>query len=95
MEILKHEQKPVIIADLMDISVFKIALHKERVIIYINYQIIKNRCEIYHARAISQIDGKLVFAQNAQICFMKCLTLRTNFLIIIALQLRKKLALAA
>jgi len=33
MEILKHEQKPVIIADLMDISVFKIALHKELVII--------------------------------------------------------------
>jgi len=35
MEILKHEQKPVIIADLIDISVFKIALHKELVIIYI------------------------------------------------------------
>jgi len=47
MEILKHEQKPVIITDLMDISVFKIAMHKELVIIYIKYQIIKNRCEIY------------------------------------------------
>jgi len=60
MEILEHEQKPVIIADLIDISVFKIALHKELLIIYIKYPIIKKRCEIYHARAISQIDWKLV-----------------------------------
>jgi len=60
MEILKHEQKPVNIADLMDTSVFKTALHKELLIIYIKYPIIKNRCEIYHARAISQIDGKLL-----------------------------------
>jgi len=59
MEILKHEQKPVIIADLMDISVFKIALHKELLIIYIKYPITKNRCEIYHAKAISQIVGKI------------------------------------
>jgi len=35
MEILKHKQKPVIIADLMAISVFKIALHNELLIIYI------------------------------------------------------------
>jgi len=43
MEILKHEQNPVIIADLMDISVFKIALHKGLLIIYIKYPKIKNR----------------------------------------------------
>ncbi len=35
-EILNHQQKPVIIADLMDISVFKILLHKELLIININ-----------------------------------------------------------
>jgi len=64
MEIFKHEQKPVIIADLMDISDFKIALHKELVIIYIKYPIIKNRCEIYYARAVSQIDGKLVLSRK-------------------------------
>jgi len=29
MKILKHKQNPAIIADLMHISVFKIALHKE------------------------------------------------------------------
>jgi len=43
MEILEHEQKPEIIADLIDISVFKIALHKELFIFYIKYPIIKNR----------------------------------------------------
>lgn len=35
-EILNPQQEPVIIADSMDICVFKIALHKELVIIYIN-----------------------------------------------------------
>jgi len=68
MEILKHERKPVIIADLMDISVFKIALHKKLLIIYIKYPIIKNRREIYHARAISQIDGKLVLSNQVVKC---------------------------
>jgi len=63
-EILKHEQKPVIIADLMNISVFKIALHKKRLIIYIKYPIIKNRCEIFNARSISQSDGKLLISSS-------------------------------
>jgi len=42
----KHEQKLVIIADLMNISVFEIALHKKLLIIYLKYPIKKNRCEI-------------------------------------------------
>jgi len=67
MEILKNEQKPVVISDLMDISVFKITLHKELLIIYIKYPII-NRCEIYHAGAISQIDGKLVSSNHVAKC---------------------------
>jgi len=68
MEILKHKQKPVIMADLIDISFFKIALHKKLLIIYMKYPIIKNRCEIYHARAISQIDGKLVLSNQVAKC---------------------------
>jgi len=32
-EILNYQQEPVIIADLMDISVFKIVLHKELLVI--------------------------------------------------------------
>jgi len=52
----------------MDISVFKIALHKELVIIYIKYPRIKNRSEIYNARAISQIDGKLVLSSQVAKC---------------------------
>jgi len=68
MEILNHERKPVIIGDLMDISVFKIALRNELLIIYIKYPIIKNRCEVYHARAISQIDGKLVLSNQVAKC---------------------------
>jgi len=47
MEILEHEQKPVTIADLIDIPVFKIALHKELLIIYINYPIIKTKDSKY------------------------------------------------
>jgi len=68
MEILKHELKPVVIADLMDISVFKIALHNEVLKIFINYPIIKNIFEIYHAIAISQIDGKLVLSNQVAKC---------------------------
>jgi len=41
--ILKPAQTPVIIADLMDISVFKIALHKDLLIIYIIHPIIKKQ----------------------------------------------------
>jgi len=63
-EILKQEQKSVIIADLMDISVFKIELHKELLIIYIKYPIIKNRCEICNARSISQSEGKLLISNQ-------------------------------
>jgi len=43
--------------DLMDISVFQIALHKKLLIIYTKYPIRKNS-EIYYARAIFQTDKK-------------------------------------
>jgi len=68
MKILKHEQKLVIIADLMDMSVFKIALHNGLLIIHINYPIIKIKCELYHARAISHNDGKLVLSNQVVKC---------------------------
>jgi len=37
-----------------------ILLHKKLLKIYIKYPIIKGRCELYYARAISQTDGKLL-----------------------------------
>ncbi len=67
-KILEHEQKPVIIADLMDISVFKIVLHNELLIVYIKYPIINNRCEIFYARSISQTDGKLLISNQVAKC---------------------------
>jgi len=67
-KILKHEQKPVIIADSMDISAFKIALHKDVLIIYIKYPIIKDNCEIYNARSISQSDGELLICNPVAKC---------------------------
>jgi len=88
MEILKHEQKPIIFADLMDISVFKIAVHKDLLIIYVKYPIIKNRCEIYHGRAISEIYGKLVLSNQVAKCaniFYEMSNFKNEFLIIIAL----------
>jgi len=39
-EIYKHEQKPVVITDILDISKFKIAIHQELIVIYIKYPII-------------------------------------------------------
>jgi len=67
-EILKRKQKPVIIADLMDITVFKSTPHKELLIIYIKQPIVKNRCEIYYARSVSQSDGKLLISNQVAKC---------------------------
>ncbi len=68
-EILDHEQQPVLIADLMDISIFKIVLHKKLLIIYIKYHGgITNRCEIYYARSISHNDGKLLISNQVAKC---------------------------
>jgi len=39
-EIYKHENRPLIITDLLDISEFKIALHQDLIIIYKKYPII-------------------------------------------------------
>lgn len=52
----------------MDISEFKIALHKELFVIYLKYPIIKNRCDTYYARAISHNDGKLVLSNQVAKC---------------------------
>jgi len=67
-EIYKHEQKPVVITDILDISKFKIAIHQELIVIYIKYPIITNRCEVYNARSISHNDGKLLIDNH----FAKC-----------------------
>ncbi len=42
-EIYKHEQKPIVITVILDISTFKIAIHQEFIVIYIKYPIITNR----------------------------------------------------
>ncbi len=52
----------------MDISEFEIALHKKLFIVYIKYPIIKNRCDIYYARAISHNDGKLILSNQVAKC---------------------------
>ncbi len=52
----------------MDISEFKIAQHKELFKVYIKYPIIKNRCDIYYARAISHNDGKLILSNQVAKC---------------------------
>jgi len=44
-EIYKHEDRPVIIIDFLDISEFKIALHQDLIIIYIKYPIITDRLQ--------------------------------------------------
>jgi len=67
-KILYHKQKPVIIGDSMNISVFKIALHKKLLKMYIKCPIIKNRFNIYKARAISQNDGKLLISNKLAKC---------------------------
>jgi len=52
----------------MDISVFKFALHKKLSIIYKKYPLIKNKCETYFARAISQAEGKLLLSNEVAKC---------------------------
>ncbi len=53
----------------MDISIFKIVLHKKLLIIYIKYHGgITNRYEIYYARSISHNDGKLLISNQAAKC---------------------------
>jgi len=60
--------KPVVITDILDISKFKIAIHQELIIIYIEYPIITNRCEVYNARSISHNDGKLLIDNHVAKC---------------------------
>lgn len=67
-EIYKHEHKPVVITDILDISKFKIAIHQELIIIYIKYPIITNRCQVYNARSISHDDGKLLIDKQVAKC---------------------------
>jgi len=67
-EIYKHEQKPVVITDILDISKFKIAIHQELIVIYIKYPIITNRCEVFNARSISHNDGKLLIDNHVAKC---------------------------
>jgi len=45
-ELYEHENKPVIIKDLLDVSELKIALHKDLIIIYIKFTIITDRCDV-------------------------------------------------
>jgi len=67
-EIYKHEQKPVVITDILDISKFKIAIHQELIVIYTKYPIITNRCVVYNARSISHNDGKLLIDNHVAKC---------------------------
>jgi len=67
-EIYKHERKPVLYTDILDICKFKIAIHQELNVIYIKYPTIKNRCEVYNARSISHNDGKLLTDNHVAKC---------------------------
>jgi len=51
-EIYKHAYRPVIITELLNISEFKIALHRDLIINYIKFRIITNRCDVYNSRSI-------------------------------------------
>jgi len=66
-EIYKHEQKPVVITDKLDISKFKIAKHQELIVMYIKYPI-TNRCKVYNDRYISHNDGKLLIDYHVAKC---------------------------
>jgi len=66
-EICKHEDRPVIITDLLDISELKIALHQDPIIFYIKYRI-GNRCDVYNSRSISHDDGKLLIDHHVAKC---------------------------
>jgi len=67
-EIYTHEQKPLVITDILDVSKFKIAIHQEFIVIYIKHPIITNRYEVYNARSISHNDGKLLIDNHVAKC---------------------------
>ncbi len=67
-EIFRHENKPVVLTDLLDISTFKIIKNQDLLIIYIRYPIINNICSLYTSRAIAQINGKLIIDDKTAHC---------------------------
>jgi len=83
-EIYKHENNPVVITDLLDISEFKIALHKDLIIIYKKYLNNTDCCDVKHLRSISHVDGNLLIDNHVAKCRNKYYVMGQKYLIIIA-----------
>lgn len=67
-DIFTHEKFNITIIDLMDVSIFSIISHKGLIIYYIKYPIVKHSCKFFHAKAISQTNGKLIIDDKVAKC---------------------------
>lgn len=64
--IFTNEKFNITLIDLIDVSIFKIVSYKGLIIFFIKYPIVNNNCNLYHAKAISQKDGKLLIEKVAK-----------------------------
>lgn len=60
VDIFTDENFNITLIDLMDVSIFSIISHKGLIVYYIKYPIVKHSCKFFHAKAISQTNGKLI-----------------------------------
>lgn len=67
-EILQHEYKQVHITDLLDSSKFKIVQKDSLIILFIQYPLIYDKCNLFESKAIAQADGKLIIPKEAIKC---------------------------
>lgn len=63
IKIFNHEKLNITLIDLLDVSSFSIISFQGLIIVFIKYPTINHNCKLYHAKAISQTDGKL-FVNN-------------------------------
>lgn len=66
--IFTNEKFNITLIDLIDVSIFSIVSYKGLIIFYIKYPIVNNNCNLYHAKAISQQDGKLLIEDKVAKC---------------------------
>lgn len=67
-KIFNHEKLNITLIDLLDVSSFSIVSFKGLIIVFIKYPYINYSCKLYHAKAISQKDGKLIANNKVAKC---------------------------
>lgn len=66
--IFNHEAFNITLIDLLDVSSFSIISYQGLIIVFIKYPTINHNCKLYHAKAISQSDGKLFIDDKIAKC---------------------------